>query len=261
MTMTKFQNKTAIVTGASRGIGKAIALRLAQDGAQVVLTARDEPLLKQAVDQIREAGGAAASIALDLRDKHAAVKVVDFAKDHFGGIHVVVNNAGATKRGDFEDLTDDDFLDGFALKYFGAVRMTRAAWPHLKAVRGSLVNISGVGGKTPGRQFTIGGSVNAALLSFTKALADLGIKDGVQVNLVNPGTVRTARFQTRLAAMAREQNIETSTAEGAYVREQKIIRIGEPEDIAALVAFIVSRDGSFMHGSLVDMDGGSTKSI
>ena len=258
---TKLQGKTAIVTGASRGIGRAIALRLAQDGAQVVLTARDEALLKQAEDQIQKIGGAAASIALDLRDKHAAAKVVDLAKERFGGIHILVNNAGATKRGEFQDLTDDDFLDGFGLKYFGAVRMTRAAWPFLKAVSGSLVNISGVGGKTPGRQFTIGGSVNAALLSFTKALADLGLQDGVQVNLVNPGTVRTGRFQSRLTALAREQNMEAAEAETAYVREQKIARIGEPEDIAALVAFILSPEGSFMHGSLVDMDGGSTKSI
>jgi len=259
--MKTLTGKTAIVTGASRGIGKAIAMRLAQDGAQVALTARDEALLKQAVDQIREAGGAAAAIALDLRDKQAAARVVDFAKAQFGGLNIVVNNAGATKRGDFEALTDDDFLDGFALKYFGAVRLTRAAWPHLKAVHGSLVNISGAGGKTPGRQFAIGGSVNAALLSFTKALADLGIQDGVQVNLVNPGTVRTARFQTRLSALAREQNMDASAAEAAYVREQRITRVGEPEDIAALVAFMVSSEGSFMHGSLVDMDGGSTKSI
>jgi len=259
--MTKLQGKTAIVTGASRGIGKAIAMRLAQDGARVVLTARDEALLKQATDQILKAGGAAASMAVDLREKEAAAKVVDFAKDRFGGINILVNNAGATKRGDFEELTDDDFVDGFALKYFGAVRMTRAAWPFLKAARGSLVNISGVGGKSPGRQFSIGGSVNAALLSFTKAMADLGIQDGVQVNLVNPGTVRTARFQSRLTALAREQNMDAAAAEGAYVREQRITRIGEPEDIAALVAFIVSREGSFMHGSLVDMDGGSTKSI
>ena len=217
-------------------------------------TARDEALLKKVVQQIGEAGGTAASIALDLRDKNAAAKVVDFAKEHFGGINILVNNAGATKRGEFEELTDDDFLDGFALKYFGAVRMTRAAWPYLKAVQGSLVNISGVGGKTPGRQFAIGGSVNAALLSFTKAMADLGIKDGVQVNLVNPGTVRTARFQTRLTALAREQNMEAAAAEAAYVQEQKITRIGEPEDIAALVAFMVSREGQ-LHARLAGRHG------
>jgi 3-oxoacyl-[acyl-carrier protein] reductase len=261
MTMKKLHGKTAIVTGASRGIGKAIALRIAEEGAQVVLTARDEALLKQTVDQIQAAGGSSAAIALDLRDKLAAARVVDFATGHFGALNILVNNAGATKRGDFETLTDDDFLDGFALKYFGAVRMTRAAWPHLKASHGSLLNICGAGGKTPGRHFTIGGSVNAALLSFTKAMADQGIQDGVQVNLVNPGTVRTARFQSRLNALAQEKHLEASAAEELYVLEQKITRIGEPADIAALVVFILSSEGGFMHGSLVDMDGGSTKSI
>ena len=259
--MKKFAGKTAIVTGASRGIGKAIALRLAEDGAQVVLTARDEELLKQMVDQIQASGGSSAAIALDLRDKLGAARVVDFATGHFGGLDILVNNAGATKRGDFEALTDDDFVDGFALKYFGAVRMTRAAWPHLKASRGSILNICGAGGKTPGRQFTIGGSVNAALLSFTKAMADQGIQDGVQVNLVNPGTVRTARFQSRLNALAEEKKLDPVAAEEAYVREQKVTRIGEPADIASLVAFILSSEGGFMQGSLVDMDGGSTKSI
>lgn len=259
--MTTLTGKTAIVTGASRGIGRAIAIRLASESAGVVVTGRDEALLKEVVDQIRKTGGTAASVAGDLREKAAAARIVEFAMAQFGRLDILVNNAGATKRGEFLDLTDDDFLDGFALKYFGAVRMTRAAWPHLKASHGSMVNISGVGGKTPGRQFAIGGSVNAALLSFTKAIAELGIKDGVQVNLVNPGTVRTARFAGRLAALAQEKNLEASAAEQAYISEQEITRIGEPADIAALVAFLVGPEGSFMHGSLVDMDGGSTKSI
>jgi len=92
-------------------------------------------------------------------------------------------------------------------------------------------------------------------------MAELGIKDGVQVNLVNPGTIRTARFQHRLNAMAKEQNLDPDVAEAAYVKEQRVTRIGEPEEIASLVAFIVSKEGRFMHGSLVDMDGGATKSI
>ena len=110
----------------------------------------------------------------------------------------MVNNAGATKRGDFETLTDDDFMDGFALKYFAAVRLTRAAWPHLKKQSGSIVNIVGAGGRTPGALFTIGGSVNAAVLSFTKAMSEKGIQDGVQVNAINPGPVRTARLAKQL---------------------------------------------------------------
>ena len=98
-------------------------------------------------------------------------------------------------RGDFETLTDEDFQDGFSLKFFGAVRLARAAWPHLRRQSGSIVNIAGTGGRTPGARFTIGGSVNAAMLSFTKALADLGSQDGVQVNAINPGPVRTDRLQ------------------------------------------------------------------
>jgi len=99
--MNTFAGKTAIVTGASKGIGKAIALRLAEDGAQVVLTARDETLLKQTVDQIQASGGSSAAIALDLRDKQSAARVVEFATGHFGGLNILVNNAGATKRGEF----------------------------------------------------------------------------------------------------------------------------------------------------------------
>src|SRR5207237_5831211 len=106
--------------------------------------------------------------------------------------------AGATKRGEFEDLGEEDWTDGFALKFFGAVRLARAAWPHLKQQSGSVVNIAGIGGRTPGPQFAIGGSVNAALLSFTKSLADVGIRDGVQVNAINPGAIRTARLAKRL---------------------------------------------------------------
>jgi NAD(P)-dependent dehydrogenase (short-subunit alcohol dehydrogenase family) len=243
------KSKVAIVSGASRGIGHAIALRLAADGARVVLTARDEGLLKQTAAIIGEENSL--SIALDLRLADSATKIVDAAIAKFGTVDILVNNAGATKRGDFETLTDDDFMDGFALKYFGAVRLTRAAWPHLKKQAGSIVNIVGAGGRTPGALFAIGGSVNAAVLSFTKAMAEKGIQDGVQVNAINPGPVRTARLAKRLE----------DTTEEALLREERIARIGEPADIAALVAFILSPHGRLLQGSLIDADGGQTKTI
>ena len=253
--------KTAIVTGASRGIGRAIALRLARDGARTILCARHRDLLDQAVQEIGAAGGAAAFIALDLRETEAPAKLAAFAVSTFGGIDIVVNNAGATKRGEFLDLPDEAFVDGFALKYFGAVRLTRAAWPHLKAARGSLVNIIGAGGRTPGAQFTVGGSVNAALLSFTKAMAEAGIRDGVQVNAINPGVIRTARFQTRLAELAREKGLDLEAAERELIKSQSIRRIGEPDDVAGLVTFIAGPEGSFLQGALIDIDGGATKTI
>jgi len=257
----RFTGKTAIVTGSSRGIGRAIAQRLAREGALAVLCARDGASLETAVREIEAEGGRAASIALDLRRPETPAALAEFALARSGSIDVVVNNAGATKRGAFEALTDEDWADGFALKFFGAVRLTRAAWPHLKRSQGSLLFISGAGGRTPGSEFTIGGSVNAAILSFTKAMADLGIRDGVQVNTINPGTVRTARFGKRLEAFAAEHKIDVSAAERRYVEQADVTRIGEPEDIAALAAFIAGSEGRFLHGSLIDMDGGSTKTI
>jgi 3-oxoacyl-[acyl-carrier protein] reductase len=249
--------KTAIVTGASRGIGRAIAARLAADGMRVVLCARDQNLLESAA---REFGNACVVVG-DLRLPESAAKVIDTALEKFGGIDVLVNNAGATKRGEFEALTEEEWADGFALKFFGAVRLTRAAWPHLRASRGSVINIAGSGGRTPGPQFTIGGSVNAALLSFTKAMADVGQRDGVQVNAINPGPVRTARLERRLEQLALEKGVKPVAALELFLLEEKIVQAGEPEDIAAMVSFILSKHGRYMHGSLIDMDGGLTKTL
>jgi NAD(P)-dependent dehydrogenase (short-subunit alcohol dehydrogenase family) len=261
MSVQKLNGKAAIVTGASRGIGKAIALRLAQEGARVVLCARSGDLLHGGVREIEEAGGTAAAIALDLRIPEAPARLAEFAISKFGRIDIVVNNAGATKRGEFTDLTEEDWADGYALKLFGAVRLTRAAWPHLKDSSGSVVNISGIGGRTPGAQFAIGGSVNAALLSFTKAMAETGIRDGVQVNAINPGPVRTDRFQKRIEAVAAEHGLDMAAAEQHYVQSEKITRVGEPEDIANLVAFVVGPEGRLLQGALIDMDGGATKTM
>jgi NAD(P)-dependent dehydrogenase (short-subunit alcohol dehydrogenase family) len=255
--MKTLAGKIAVVTGANRGIGRAIARRLAAEGARLLLCARDRKLLEETAAEL----GGAHVLAIDLRLPTAGRQVVEAALEACGALDIVVNNAGATKRGDFESLTDEDWMDGYALKMFGAVRLTRAAWPHLRERRGAVVNIAGSGGRTPGAQFTIGGSVNAALLSFTKALADLGLRDGVQVNCINPGPVKTARFDKRLAQTAAEHGVDLAEALDIFVREEKITHVGAPEDIAALVAFILSPHGRLLHGSLIDADGGLTKTV
>jgi 3-oxoacyl-[acyl-carrier protein] reductase len=218
-------------------------------------------MLDEAVREIAKAGGNATSIPLDLRVPENAAKLVDFAVEVDQGIDILVNNAGATKRGAFLKLTDEDWADGFALKFFAHMRLTRAAWPHLKAARGSVINISGGGGRTPGAEFAIGGSVNSAMQSFTKAIAELGIADGVQVNVVNPGLVRTGRLTTRLEALAAGQGTDLATAERQIVADSKTTRVGEPADIAALVAFIAGPEGRFLQGAMIDMDGGATKTL
>jgi NAD(P)-dependent dehydrogenase (short-subunit alcohol dehydrogenase family) len=255
------EGKIAIVTGASRGIGRAIALRLAQDGATIVLASRTAEDLSKVAAEIKAKGGEATSVAMDLREPDEPAALVKAAIDAHGAIDIVVNNAGATKRGDFLELTDADFLDGFALKFFGAVRLTRAAWPYLKARRGAVLSIIGIGGRTPGAEFAIGGSVNGACLSFVKALTDIGIRDGVQVNAINPGRIRTGRFRKMVEAQAASEGVSLEAAMDGIIRNAGIVRLGEPEDVANLAAHILAPESRFLQGALIDLDGGQTKTI
>lgn len=258
---SSLSHRVAIVTGSSRGIGRGIALELARQGASVVLTGRDEAALQNVSEEIRVLGGQSLYSVLDLREATAAGELVKAALGKFGRLDILVNNAGATKRGAFTALSEEDWQDGFALKFFGAVRLTREAWPHLKAQGGSVIQIAGVGGRTPGAEFSIGGSVNAALLSFTKALADTGIADGIQVNAINPGFIRTDRLQKRLQALADQRGVSVEDAAAVMVKNAQVSRLGEVEDIAHLAAFMVSPQGRFLHGAIVDMDGGQTKTL
>lgn len=252
--------KVAVVTGASRGIGRSIALELAREGCDIVATARDAAALESLRQEVRETfRRRAVGHAADLRDPNAAMKLVAATMAEFGRLDIVVNNAGATKRGKFFALTDADFEDGFALKFYGAVRMTRAAWPHLKKSGGCIVNIAGVGGRHGAAEFAIGGAVNSAVLNFTKAMADLGIEEGVRVNAVNPGWIETDRLKTRLAARAKAEGIDDAEVRRRSLAELGVTRFGRPEEIAQMVCFIASPTASYLQGALIDMDGGETR--
>ena len=119
----------------------------------------------------------------------APERIREHVLERHGRLDLLVNNAGATKRGDFLELTDADWEDGYALKFFGAMRGARAAWPHLQRSQGGIINIVGIGGRTGSAEFAIGGSVNASALILTKCLADRGLRDGVRVNAINPGSM------------------------------------------------------------------------
>jgi 3-oxoacyl-[acyl-carrier protein] reductase len=254
--------QSAVVTGSNRGIGAAIAIELARCGATLTLTGRDAAALADVAGRISGMGGRAPTVvAVDLREPTAAAQVIDAAVKANGRLDILVNNAGATKRGDFLTLTDEDYLDGFALKFHGAVRMTRHAWPHLVAAKGKLVNIVGIGSLTPTRDFTIGGPVNSALINYTKAVADRGLDDGVRVNAVNPGHIVTDRLRRRVEALAKAESITYAEAAERSRREHGILRFGEPEEIAHLVAFLVSDRASYIHGSTIEIDGGATKGL
>jgi 3-oxoacyl-[acyl-carrier protein] reductase len=247
-----------IVTGASRGIGRAIAMVLAEQGVRLAVVARSREPLEQLVENVKPDGLVQCQ---DLREPGAANAVVDSTLQHFGRLDLLVNCAGATKRGDFQALTDADWEDGFALKFYGAMRLCRAAWPHLVKSRGAIVNIVGIRGRIGDAQFTIGGSVNSALLYLTKALADRGVRDGVRVNAVNPGLIATDRLRTRTQNLALERGIDETAAAQEMQRSLGIARFGEPVEIARTVAFLVSPMAGYCQGSVVDVDGGENRTL
>jgi NAD(P)-dependent dehydrogenase (short-subunit alcohol dehydrogenase family) len=253
--------KVALVTGASKGLGRAIALALAAEGMPVALAARTEAALGEVASAIESRGGQALVFPGDLSIPAAARQFVDAALARFGRIDLLVNNAGATQRGDFLQLTDQAWHEGFELKFHGAVRLCRCAWPHLIKTQGSIVNIAGVGGRTGSAEFTLGGSVNAALALFTKALADRGVGDGVRVNAIHPGAFATDRLTLRIQKVAGEEGLSEAQAAERLAARERIARFGVPGEIGDAVAFLASERAAYIHGAVIDVDGGLTRAL
>ena len=254
--MDELAGKVALITGASRGIGKGIALELAAAGCDLMLTARNVKALDSVADEVRLRGRKAAVYPADLTANDEPAGLVEALTREFGRLDILINNAGAAKRGSFFDLTEKDWSDGFNLKFFAHVRLCRLAWPLLKSAEGSVVFISGIGARAPVADYMIGASVIGASVAFMKALADLGKRDGVQVNTVNPGSVTTDRFRHRLDIIMEKTGLDEASAIEHHRREIDITRFGTPEDVAGMVHFIVAPRGRLLHGSAIDIDGG-----
>jgi NAD(P)-dependent dehydrogenase (short-subunit alcohol dehydrogenase family) len=258
----RVENKVAVVSGGSRGIGKAIARRLAEEGADVVIAARTEEKLQATAEEIAAATSRrVVPVSADLATLAGCEALHAAAIAEFDQIDVLVNCAGATKSGNFLELPDDLWHEGFDLKFFGAVRLSRLFWPQLAAAKGSVVNIVGGMARTPNPNFAIGGSVNAALANFAKALAGLGLADDVNVNVVHPGQTRTERLDEMMADQAARSGESPENVLAANVQRQGIRRLGEPEDVAAIVAFLCSPEARHIHGTAISVDGGATKGI
>ena len=255
----EFEGKVVVVSGGSRGIGRAIAVAFAREGATCVLAAANPATLAEGAKVVLAAGGPGPmTIAGDLRTLEGCEQVFAKVNERFKRCDVLVNNAGATRGGNFLDLPDAAWGDGFALKFFGAVRLTRLFWPLLKATHGNVVNIIGGAARTPGPEFLIGGAVNAAMGNFAKGLMALGNRDDVNVNVIHPGQTQTDRVEQLFAQFAKAQNKTVEQVRAEALTKSGLRRIGQPEDVAELALFLCSARARHIHGTAIAVDGGGT---
>ncbi len=258
--MTVLGGKTAFISGGSRGIGFAIARQLAEEGARVFLAASHEGRLRSAADRIRsETGNDAGFHAADLRSLAGCEAAAAAGESWLGRCDILVNSAGATRGGVFPGQPDSEMIDGFALKFHGAVRLARLLWPALKRSHGTVINVVGGFARTPAADFMVGGAVNAALANFSKALANKGLEDDVNVNWIHPGLTVTERLQKIFSDRAEQAGTKAESIEAATVADENIRRLGQPEDVAALAAFLCSPSARHVHGTGIACDGGGSK--
>src|SRR5690348_8573493 len=257
----RFQDKVVVISGGSRGIGRGIATAFAREGARCVLASSSAANLAAAAKAIAAEGPEPLTVAADLRELAGCEQVLARTKERFNRCDILINNAGRTRAGNFLDLPDDAFTDGFALKYFAAVRLTRLFWPLLKASHGSIINIIGAAARTPGPDFLIGGSVNAAFANFAKGLATIGNRDDVNVNVIHPGMVETDRVVTLFQQFAKANNTTPEETRESNLAKSGARRIGQPEDIAELALFLARPQARHIQGAAIMVDGGTTTGL
>lgn len=257
------KGKVALVTGASKGIGAAAARALAAEGAAIMLAARSKERLAAVADElIRDHGAAAAFWMGDLRDVGAATASAKATMDTYGRIDVLVASAGASQGGLFWDIPDQVWEDSLALKFMATIRTLRAVVPIMRSQgAGRIVIVVGNTGKQPAPRLLPGAAANAALLAVVKGLADEVAGDGVIINAVNPGPTRTERWTGLMEAAAASRGVTPADIEGGYIRDIPLGRLGEPDEIARLIAFLASDAAGNITGASVTADGGWTRAI
>ena len=254
-------NSVAIVTGASQGIGRSTAIRLARDFSAIAVAARNADALKEVANGVKTAGAEPLVCDLDLSKNESARSLVKVTLDRFGRIDALLNIAGAVPQIDLFEMTDEQWRTGAELKLHGARRLTILAWEALKKSKGSVVFMSGSAALDPKPAFAAVAAINAAITALAKAFAEQGIKDGVQVNSIVPGPVMTGRRRSFMEKWAPAHHMSVAEATKQFPEQVGISRYGAPEEIADLLAFMVSPAARWMTGTSVRMDGGEIKAI
>lgn len=253
------RDRVALVTGASRGIGRRIAEELAGEGAQLTLCARTATDLDQTGDELRRRHGVRVlSIAADLGTAPGVQRCVDGAMACFQTIDILVNVAGAIRPGSLATKVIEDWQRDWELKVFGYIRMMQAVFPIMAAQGGGrIVNVIGTAGRAPDPDYLAGGAANAALMNITKALAIEGGPRNILVNGISPGPTRTDRWDALNGHYAAQWGMSVREVEEKRLHGNPLARPCEPAEIAALTAFLVSSRATYINGALIDLDGGS----
>jgi 3-oxoacyl-[acyl-carrier protein] reductase len=252
-------DRVAVVTGASKGIGRAIALELAATGTDLVICARGAAALDAVAEEIRAGGRAVEAVLADVATPAGAALVLERARGRFDRIDVLVNNAGKGTPKRLLDLDDDDWRASFELNFMSAVRLSLGCVPLMRRQGGGrIINISSRVGRQPDPYFAPYAAAKAALINFTKNLANAFSKDGVLCNCIVPGLVRTEAVEeaARESARATGKTVDEVFAATLARRPIPAGRMGEPADVAGLVVFLASPRASWITGSTFTVDGG-----
>ena len=261
------KEKVILVTGAGRGIGKAIATAFAAEGGFVVLTARNQQDLEQVVQEIQQRGGRAQAIAADVTNANEVQHLVQQTTAQVGTIHVLVNNVGGAEGfAPFEEISDEAWINTFELNVLSTVRLVRALLPAMKQERwGRIINISSEAGTQPDPFLPHYGAAKAAVTNLTKSLSRVYAEDGILVNTVSPGWTWTPLVEQIFTAQAKERGVTLEEFQQAFLRESRphlaLRRACTPEEVASAVVFLASETASFITGTNLRVDGGSITSI
>lgn len=251
----QLKDKVALVTGGSQGIGRAVALRLAHEGARVVVAARGRELLDMVAGEIRSAGGQVAAVQADVSRSKDCTKLVDETIKAFGRLDVLVNNAGTSATGEFESVTDEEWQNDFELKLFAAIRLSRLAVPYMKQRRwGRIVNVTNIGAKQPRARSMPTTVTRAAGLAFTKALSKEYAPHNILVNTVCIGLIQAGQHEKKAA----QAGIPVEQFYAQAAKDIPLGRVGRAEEAANVIAFLVSEAASYVTGTSINLDGGSS---